>query len=871
MLKFEKQKTVETVNEIRPSDSPAVEHGDQTITYAHFCLACQRLAQRLTALQLNQATPVAIMMERGFGLYTSQFAVLSTGGFFLPIDPANPDERIKFLLSDSQAACVMVDSESAQKIKNLQLDLQVIEVEPEIAVEGIPEKEEIDPVFFPHASDDWAYMIYTSGSTGQPKGVCIHWEAVCNHNRWFIDAFALVPQDRCLQIASIGFDISIEEIFTTLRQGACLVTINKQSLDSPAKFLRWIGEKELTVLNIPTALWHNIVPALETEAVPDCVRLTVIGGEAVNSQLVEKWFKHVAPDRVRLVNGYGPTETTITAAVSELSPSNLSAIGLPINNLECHIIGDNGQLIQSPETPGELFISGVGVAKGYWNRPKQTDKAFLYSDLLDGKWCYCTGDKVQWGQNGQMYFLGRADNQIKLRGFRIELHEIENAIGKHPKITNAVVRKSESGHEQLVCFATSDKTVDTDVQHNSLQKELTDFLKQSLPHYMLPSQYLFLDEFPTTVGGKVDTKKLMSMSATGIQTATSTLQGLDQLQSVIAEVWQSVLGIPPVTLETTFEQSGGDSLSAMAMALGLEKAFPGKTFGVATLLAYPTVSQLAGYVSLDDFAVENNPLMPIVNSLGQPLDSKTPCLIFLHPGGGSGYLYNQLLDDSIKQTYSILILDSPWLTGKLPDLGHGETTLTIAERCADVLADRLPAGVQIVTAGYSFGGILAFETARYMEKRGFEINYVINIDQPIPEAIHAAGLPNRLLNWLRRLKNPKLTWRELAYCKEKDTLQAGGETNFSNPKEMMRSFDLEDLHASIEDSYKPQHVELKMHLIRGEVVEAKYVVDSDYGWEKYSRQLFIHRVTGTHSTIFMGRNLKRLRKMFQQLLNSSPS
>ena len=864
--------TYSIVNEINPSNSPAVKHDGQSISYVQFCHATSQLARRLGELELNRSVPVAIVMERGFGLYTSQFGVLASGGFFLPVDPANPDERIQFLLSDSRAECVIVDPETALKISSWQLNLKLIEVDPASIVTDSPDIETTAPIVFPHADEDPAYMIYTSGSTGKPKGVCIHWEAICNHDRWFIEEFQIVPQDRCLQIASIGFDISIEEIFTTIRSGACLVSINKQALDSPAEFFRWVEQEKLSVLNMPTALWHNVVPALSTATLSDSVRVLIIGGEQVKPDLVETWFQHIPPDQVRLVNGYGPTETTITATVCNLTPETLQAIGRPVKNLQCHIIGEDDQIIESYNTPGELYISGVGVAKGYWNRPEQTAKAFMTSEVLGGKWCYRTGDKVQRDEDGQLHFLGRIDNQVKLRGYRIELQEIENAIGKHPQISNAVVRKTTVGREHLVCFATPVQTAVTNIDVNGLQQELAGFLKQTLPPYMVPSRFQFLDKFPVTVGGKIDTDQLMSMVAVNGSPAIAEMEGLDELQTQIIQVWESVLGNPPESVETTFEECGGDSLAAMALAVGLEKAFPERKFGVATLLTHPTVSRLADYATEaqpeTDFHDTEHGSTPIINSLGRPLDAQTPCLIFLHPGGGSGYLYNQLLSEKVKQTWSILILDSPWLTGELPGDDHQETTTTIAQRYAKVLARSVVPGTRITTAGYSFGGILAFETARYLKESGFNVDQVINIDQPIPQAIEIGSLSNRLKNWLHRLKSPQLAWQELNYSREKKALQAGEKTNFSSPHEMLRSFDLEDIHATIEDAYLPQHCDLEMNLIRGDIMEAKYLIAEDYGWQKYTRSLTVDRVSGTHFTLFMGHNLEKLALRFLGLLKS---
>ena len=857
------------MNNINPSSAIATSIADRNVSYSQFCCGIKRVAAQLRSLELDRGVAVALIMDRGPELYASQFGVLSTGGFFLPIDPANPLQRIKFLLNDSQAKCALVDAASAEKIRSLGLDLDVVELAPESVFDDAADPPDATPVVFPHAANDPAYMIYTSGSTGQPKGVCIHWEAICNHNEGMIDVYEITSSDRIMQMISIGFDLSIEVIFTTIRSGASLVTVDPAALDSPVRFLRWVREQKLTLLNMPTALWHRIVPALEDEPLPDCVRLVTIGGEQIKTELVDLWFKHVSPDKVRLVHGYGPTETTITSTVCDLTPDNREAIGRPIKNMECHIFGDNNRLIETSGEAGELYISGTSVAKGYWNRPEQTAAAFMHSDLIGGRWCYRTGDRVMWDEHGQLLFCGRIDRQVKFRGFRIELHEIENAICLHPEVTNATVLKSDAGHEQLVCFAIPRKDAFVTGQNDELQQQISGFVEESLPQYMVPGRFMFLDKFPMTVGGKVDTRKLLSLVEVDQKDRPAVVSGLESVEAEVTRIWQSVLGSAPVTSDTTFEQSGGDSLAGMAMAIGLGKSFPGKSFGVATLVSYSTVNQLAQYIRQAPdriTAKESGDLYPIISSLGQPLESGSPVLIFLHPGGGSGYLYNDLLNDTVKSNYSILILDSPWLTGELPTGEPEHSAVSIANVYADALAKRIPPSSQIVTAGYSFGGILAFETGRFLSEHGFEVTRVINIDQPVPAAIENADLVTRLVNWAHRLKAPKLAWEALSYAKERERTRAGEQTRFSDNQDVLRSLALEDMHGKIEDAYRPESCDLELHLIRGDIMEAKYRVQSDYGWTPYSHALSVHRISGTHLTIFAGRNLQKLSAKFQQLV-----
>jgi len=287
------------------------------------------------------------------------------------------------------------------------------------------------------------------------------------------------------------------------------------------------------------------------------------------------------------------------------------------------------------------------------------------------------------------------------------------------------------------------------------------------------------------------------------------------------------------------------------------------------LVSYPTVNQLAQYIRQAPNQInteQSGDLQPIISELGQPLESQSPILIFLHPGGGSGYLYNDLLNDTVKNNYSILILDSPWLTGNLPEGAIEHSAVSMAGVYADAVAKRIPPNSRIVTAGYSLGGILAFETGRCLRARGFEVAKVINIDQPVPTAISKANLITRLVNWAHRLKAPIVAWEALSYAKVRDRTRAGEQTRYSDNQEVLRSLALEDIHLEIEDAYMPEPCDLELHLIRGDVIEAKYQVQNDYGWAPFSRVLSVHRVSGTHLTIFAGRNLRKLSAKFQQLV-----
>ena len=828
-------------------------------SYADLVSLATSIKAEILSSECGSETPVAILVPRSFEFYASQMAVLSAGSFFLPIDNANPIERIEFLISDSGAQTVLVDQHTAGMIGHLADDVRLIDVSavPRKDVGGISE------LPFAHAPEDLAYMIYTSGSTGQPKGVPIPWAALHNHNQWFVEEFGITEEDRCMQMASVGFDISLEEIFTTLRSGATLYPIGKEALDTPSGFFRWVEQHQLTVLNIPTALWHNLVPALESVRLADSVRLVLIGGEQVEPQHVAQWFRHVSPDKVRLINAYGPTEATITCTVSDLTPDNLSSIGKSIHNVDYHLIDDAGERISTPEVAGELCFSGVALSPGYWNRPEQTEKAFVTLDSLDGVRCYRTGDKARFDENGNLYFLGRLDNQIKLRGFRIELDEIASNLTRHPRVKNAVATKSSGDRPALVCFAVVDEI---DGDGSALKDELIEFLHDKLPHYMVPQELGLYDQFPVTVGGKVDVSAMVAaIKGDGQDEGFPDLEGLTAPQQQVMEIWESVLGHFPKSIDESFEQSGGDSLAAMGLAVKLEKAFPQKRFGVSTFLSFPTVRLLAEHVSAEEGSGGDNqsdPTLPIISSIGRDLDQCDQCLVLFHPGGGSGYLYNSLLSSTIKEAYAVLIVESPLLTSEIPH-PTTDTIRSIALRYVDALSDFLGDKKELVAAGYSFGGLLAIEAARLMQKKGHRIKCVINLDQPPTLVGHECKLVPRLKNWIKRLRYPLLTFQDLRLARHQRAIKRDMAIGINDgTSEEARGEVLKDYYAEIEDRYFPEAFEFKLCLVRGEVFEAKYDLEDDYGWGALTPHLKVRRVSGTHSTLFMGKHHDRLARVF---------
>ena len=813
-----------------------------------------------TANSTPSQVPVALLLPQGLNLCAAEFAVLHLQRFFLPIDPANPTNRIEAILDDSSADVLVVDHSTRHLVSSLSCS-NVVDLS-EISTDDFQHE---SPGSLEHMNDlspnDLVYMIYTSGSTGRPKGVPVHWAALDNHNQWFIKEFDLSPDDRCTQLFSPGFDVSIQDIFPALRSGASLYPASRDLLTDPCKFFQWIEDNQLTVLSFPTALWHTLVPFLSKRKLPESVRLVLIGGEQVNPRLVEHWFSNVDSDQIRLVNMYGPTEVTIASSFCELSPQQTRAIGKPIDNIQIHLLDKANNTVTKPGVTGEIVLSGTGVVKGYWNRADQTQKAFFQSDSHGGKRSYRTGDLARYDARGDLVFVGRKDSQVKLRGFRIELNEVALAISSHPKIEDAVVRKA-GDRDSLVCFAVaagSDQAVDYAV----VEKELRVHLRNTLPEYMIPTAIEFVSQFPVTVGGKVDAAKLLEIlnqkDAIDFEDSTNT-------ESFVCGVWKDVLGRNPDSLDATFEASGGDSLKAMSIVLQLEQKFDLNGIGLATLAVHNSVRTLAAHVDKLSTAKKTDLHQPLVTFLPSTgTGKKQACLLLFHPSGGSGYFYHELIDESVLENFSVVIVESPYLTRELP--AEKQTVNQIARQYFSAVNQHLVAGQHVIPAGYSFGGLLAWEFSQLLQQENYQVGHVINIDQPVPSEIHTCGIGKRISNWLVRLKYPRDTLQDLA--KKLDRIQTASRKKLSSQSsELFHMVDVEEFYFAVEENYVPSASSMEMTLIRGEIFLAKFDLPQDYGWSKITESLRTVFVSGTHSTLFHKRFVGGLRKALVECLNS---
>ncbi|MFI7004518.1 amino acid adenylation domain-containing protein [Nocardia sp. NPDC050175] len=508
----------------RQPGAAALIDGDGSVTYAELAELIEDFAERLRANGVRVGDLVGIQLPRGRAAIVAILAVLRSGAAYVPLDPAYPAARLDAMIDDARPAALVTED-------------GVVALD-----DGVPQP-------------DAAYLIFTSGTTGRPKGVLVSRRALAAFCAAAIDRYGLGVDDRVLQFASLSFDASIEELFPALSCGAAVALRDEDMISRPDLFLDRCAALGVSVLDLPTAYWHELVTALDRgeATLPATVRLTIIGGEAARPDAVRRWQTAVG-GATRLLNTYGPTETTVVATVADLTrwAGEVVPIGTPLTGVTCRVVDADGDLASI----GELLIGGSTIAEGYLNRPELTAERFRPGpDGIE----YRTGDRVRWC-DGQLEFLGRLDDQVKIRGFRVEPGDIEAALRAIPAIDDAVVLVDQRT-ERSVLIGHVVTEPDTDLA------AVRAALRETLPAYLVPADLVRHVRFPLTPQGKIDRAALASATEPAQAHSVSWSGSADEAK--IAALWESLLGVPVSGPDDDFFTLGGDSLSAVRLSAAL--------------------------------------------------------------------------------------------------------------------------------------------------------------------------------------------------------------------------------------------------------------------------------------------------------------
>jgi aspartate racemase len=603
--KYPREATIDQVFEDQARQTPsaiALIFGDEQLTYDDLNRRANRLARRLRRLGVGCDVPVGVCMERSTEMVVALLAVLKAGGAYVPLDPTYPADRRNFMMADTGMQVILTDTENRDAAGAIKHSLCV-------RTEDLSGFDDTNLAKDKRA-EDICYIMYTSGSTGAPKGVAVTHRGVVRLVKG--TDYATFSGETFLQLAPISFDASTFEIWGPLLNGGKLVVmpLAPPSLQEIGDAIR---EKGVTTLWLTAGLFNAMLDERPQDLRP--LRQLLAGGDVLSTSHVGRALRELP--QTRLINGYGPTESTTFACCHAASETDLGGsipIGKPIANTTAYILDAQLRPVPIGET-GELFIGGDGVARGYWSSPELTADKFIDDRFSrePGAKLYRSGDLARWRKDGVIEFLGRADMQVKLRGFRIELAEIENALRAQPSVLDSavVLREDIPGHKQLVAYVVSPPNAASE----ETSRQLLAALKKSLPQYMLPSAIVALPALPRTTNGKVDRRALPPPDRAAEKSRDDFVEPTTPFEKKIAAIWEQLLGREHVGLADNFFDLGGHSLLGLRLVNQLRDML-GQNVAFTLIFEAPTLGEMTKMLEKNYFSAEqgtavSTPLVPI--------------------------------------------------------------------------------------------------------------------------------------------------------------------------------------------------------------------------------------------------------------------
>jgi amino acid adenylation domain-containing protein len=692
---------------LRTPDS-VVSDGRSRLSFAELDDRAGRLASRLRELGAGPDELVGVCMERSTDLVVALLGILKSGAAFLPLEPDQPRQRLALMLSEARPRVVLTTTKDHHALPPsapiLRLDSERdswMSCPPTVATDCGP--------------DNLAYVLFTSGSTGVPKGVMVEHRSLVNQLLWLCDSFRLTSADHLLQKTPLGFDPALWELFCPLLTGASLTLVAPGAHADPQRLVDAVRDEGITVLGFVPSMLEEFMDV----AIPGAVgslRLVTSGGEVTTPALVHSFFDRFGAD-VELRNMYGPTEAVITASWWRCNPSGEEGtvpIGRPVANTQIYLL--DGHLHPVPVgAAGELCIGGVQVARGYINQPELTAERFVANPFRPGERIYRTGDMARHRSDGAIEFLGRKDHQVKIRGIRVELGEVEAAVASAPHVRQAVavLRADVEGQQRLVAYVLPEER-----GHAPNLAEMRALLSQWLPTSMVPSAFATVDSVPMTPGGKVDRAALPDPSWQPLATFHPPNSPMEQR---MAALWESTLRVPRVGIDDDFFELGGHSMLAVRLLVKVEREF-----GVALPLAAffegrPTVARLAAAVESGGVAIDRSAQLP-----GSSADTR-PVLFFVQPGESAMLTLRH---------FTRALGSAQRVVGLLPQRkgARFDQSSSIEDLAAGILGTirETQASGPYYISGFSMGGLLAYEIARQLTAAGEEVAWLALLDAAPP-------------------------------------------------------------------------------------------------------------------------------------------
>jgi amino acid adenylation domain-containing protein len=711
----------------RAPDAVAIVYKDRRVSYDELNRRANRLAALLREAGVGPEEKVGLYVERSPEMVVGLLGILKAGAAYVPLDPAYPAERLGFMLRDAGVRVVVMEARRLEALPQNDAKTVCLDRLPD---PGAEEEAQNPPTN--GNPDRLAYVMYTSGSTGEPKGVEITHRGIVRL-LFGVDYVRLDENEVLLQAAPISFDASTFEIWGALLHGGCLV-IFPGSVPTAPELGELIRQERISTLWLTASLFTAILDE-DPEALRP-VRQLITGGEAVPVASVRTALGAL-PD-TELIDGYGPTEGTTFTCCYRLPRDFQDAasvpIGRPIGNTQVYILDPRLQPVPIG-VPGELYIGGDGLGRGYLNQPTLTQEKFIPDPFNQraGARLYRTGDLARYRADGNIEFLGRLDDQVKIRGFRVELGEVEEVLARHPLVKSAAasIREDAPGGRALVAYLVAGP------KENPAAGELRAFLKQRLPDYMIPQRFVFLERLPLLASGKVDRLSLPAPEASSAPEGRELVKPRDAREARLLKIWQGVLGTRSIGVGDNFFELGGHSLLAAKLLARIEQEF-GRRLSMITLFAAPTIEQLAAALRDSSCRAGLRGVAAI-----QPLGSKPP---FFCVGAGPLFLTLARHLDSDQPLLGLGL--EPGEAKRLPRPYR-------VEDIAGVLVKKLraaqPKGPYLL-GGWCLSGVLAYEMARQLGERGEAVRVLALFDPPNPMELHSLENPMRPAILLERLR-----------------------------------------------------------------------------------------------------------------------
>lgn len=828
----------------RTPDVIAIEYENDQLTYRELNRCANQLARHLREMGLGPESPVGVLMERSVEMVVAPLGILKSGGAYVPLDPEYPTSRLTFMVAEARIEVILTQQRFADRLSASQARMLCLDTNwSEVARHS---EENFDSEV---TAENAAYVIFTSGSTGRPKGAINTHRGICNRLLWMQDTYRLGEGDRVLQKTPFSFDVSVWEFFWPLLTGARLVMARPGGHQDGDYLVRLIHERGITVIHFVPAMLQIF---LEQQGLESCasLRTVICSGEALSLELQERFFARMSAD---LHNLYGPTEAAIDVTFwrcERQTGRRVVPIGHPIANTQVYVLDQLGQ-----PTPvgvaGELHIGGDGLARGYLHRAGMTAEKFVPNRFSNepGTRLYRTGDLARYLPDGAVEYLGRIDNQVKVRGFRVELGEIEAVLGQHPDVREnvVVVREDVPGDKRLIAYVVFNQT--TAVAPDKLRE----FLKQRLPSHMLPAAFVTLEAFPLMSNGKVDRRRLPPPDQTRPELGKVYVAPRDTLELQLTQIWEDALSIRPIGVTDSFFDLGGDSILAVRLMARVQKEFK-VDLPISTLFTGPSVEGLADILRTQADNLGRSALV------GLQLADSRPAFFCVHPVGGNIFCYFEL-SRSLGSDQPFYGLQAQGLYGKQQPLTSVED---MAACYIESIRSVQPHGPYLL-GGWSFGGAVAFEMAQQLRQQGEETALLVLIDSraPLPEAVGDHDEDSRLLvqflTDLSRTSGKDLSTmladlpglgpeEQLSYVLKQASVHdilplPAGDSRIRRLLEVFKS------NRQALQAYAPRRYPNKIVLLRAAARNDRTSNDSNLGWARFAEQLEIHDIPGDHYSI----------------------